>query len=55
MSDEKDKPFAQIFICRHCGEPQFIFSLDNLREMGVNVQVVDAVLEESEIDKDKLN
>lgn len=56
MGKGKDKLFAQVFTCTSCGEPQFILSLQDLREMGVNVTIIEDALREIEAkEKGKLN
>jgi hypothetical protein len=55
MAESKQKPWCQVFTCHKCGEPQFIFGLADLRELGVKVNIIDGVAEPETDDKEKMN
>lgn len=55
MAESKQKPWCQVFTCHKCGEPQFIFGLTDLHELGVKVNIQDGGVEPEIEDKEKLN
>ena len=55
MAESKQKPWCQVFTCHKCGETQFIFGLNDLRDLGVKVNMIEQALEDANEDKEKLN
>jgi transcription elongation factor Elf1 len=54
---EKDteQMLAQVFVCPHCSAEVFIMSLKQLRQVGVNCNIVEPPDEDGETGKDRLN
>jgi hypothetical protein len=55
MGESKPKPWCQVFTCHKCGGVQFIFGLQDLRDLGVKVNVLEQALDDAKDDKEKMN